>query len=149
MLARYDDKIIFHLCASIRDQANQLIVNLLTEHGVTDVLPAHGAVLNALFEQSPLPMSKLGQIIGRRKNTVTSLIKTLEERGYCARASHSTDGRVQLIELTAKGQALRPVQEEISQKMLGQAWNKIYYSERQTCMRVLATILDNLQTEQS
>ena len=72
---------IIDLLSRIREQANQHICDELARRGITDLLPAHGAVLHALFEESPQPMSTLARRIGRKKNTVTGLVDTLQERG--------------------------------------------------------------------
>lgn len=98
---------VIALAAAVREQANAFLLRALAERGVTDLLPAHGAVLHALFRQGPLSMSALAEAIDRRKNTVTGLIKTLEERGYCRREPDPADARVQRIVLTARGEGLR------------------------------------------
>ena len=46
---------IIDLLSRIREQANQHICDELARRGITDLLPAHGAVLHALFEESPSP----------------------------------------------------------------------------------------------
>ena len=76
---------VIALAAAVREQANAFLLKALAERGVKDLLPAHGAVLHALFRQGPLSMSALAEAIDRRKNTVTGLIKTLEEREACVR----------------------------------------------------------------
>ena len=62
---------IIDLLSRIRERANQHICDELARRGITDLLPAHGAVLHALFEESPQPMSTLARRIGRKKNTAT------------------------------------------------------------------------------
>ncbi|WP_342752455.1 MarR family transcriptional regulator [Desulfobulbus oralis] len=42
-------------------------------------------------------MNRLAERIDRKKNTVTGLISTLEERGYCRRAPDPDDARAQLV----------------------------------------------------
>ena len=66
---------VIALAAAVREQANAFLLRALAERGVTDLLPAHGAVLHTLFRQGPLSMSALAEAIDRRKNTVTGLIK--------------------------------------------------------------------------
>lgn len=44
---------IIDLLSRIRERANQYICDELARRGITDLLPAHGAVLHALFEESP------------------------------------------------------------------------------------------------
>lgn len=58
---------IIDLLSRIRERANQHICDELARRGITDLLPAHGAVLHALFEESPQPMSTLARRIGRKK----------------------------------------------------------------------------------
>ncbi len=142
-----NENLIFHLAASLRAQANALISELLAQQGVHDILPAHGAVLAALFAYGPLPMGKIAEHIDRKKNTVTSLIKTLEERGYCQRQPSPADARVQLVALTAKGMGLRPLQEAISRQLVARAWAGIAVKERQACVRALNRALKNMQDD--
>lgn len=138
---------LFALAASIRERANTRITSALAERGVTDILPAHGSVLHALFQRSPIPMGVLAEVISRKKNTVTSLVNTLEERGYCRREASSRDARVQFVRLTDKGEATRPLQAEISTALLEKAWGSIEEDEKNACIRTLQRILDNLQLD--
>lgn len=139
---------IIALASSIREQANEFIIEALAGRGVTDVLPAHGMVLNALFQRGPLQMSALAKAIGRKKNTVTSLINTLAERGYCRREQDPQDARAQFVALTDKGEALRAVQDEISAELLELVWRNIDESEMEACVTTLKSILHNLKAQE-
>ena len=147
MEKEYSADSIIALAAAIREQANALILNSLAGHGISDILPAHGAVLNTLFKQSPLQMSELAERIGRKKNTVTGLISTLEDRGYCRRESDPADARAQLILLTEKGEAMRRIQDEVSGELLKKAWGDIDEQARMVCVRSLETVLKNLSQD--
>lgn len=136
---------IIALAASIREQAHGVILKALAGHGVTDLLPAHGAVLHTLFQQGPLPMGALARAIGRKKNTVTGLINTLEERGYCRREPDPRDARVQRIALTARGESMRAVQADISESLLRALWQGVSEKEKEICIRNLQHILHNLK----
>ena len=136
---------IIALVAAIREQANTLILSSLSERGITDILPAHGAVLNALFKQSPMQMNELAEHIGRKKNTVTGLITTLEYRGYCRRESDPQDARAQLVFLTEKGEAMRQIQDEVSVELLQKIWTGIDIQKQTECIHCLETILHNLE----
>ena len=135
---------IIAMVAAIREQANTLILSSLSERGITDILPAHGAVLNALFKQSPMQMNELAEHIGRKKNTVTGLITTLEDRGYCRRESDPQDARAHLVFLTEKGEAMRRIQDEISVELLQKIWTGIDIQKQTECIHCLETILHNL-----
>ncbi len=138
---------IISLAATIREEANALILRLLAGRGVTDILPAHGAVLNALFRQGPMQMGALAEAIGRKKNTVTGLINTLEDRGYCRREPDPQDARAQIIALTARGEAMRGIQEEISGELLRITWHGVDKRTQEAVMRGLASILRNLRRD--
>lgn len=140
---------IIALAAAIREQANALLIGALSKRGILDLLPAHGAVLHALFQQCPLPMGTLAEAIGRKKNTVTGLINTLEERGYCRRKSAPQDARMQMIVLTDKGEKLREIQAEISKELLQKTWKGFSEQEKNSCIHSLRKVLDNLKHNES
>ena len=120
------------------------LANELARRGITDLLPAHGAVLHALFKESPQPMSTLARRIGRKKNTVTGLVDTLQERGYCRRRPSDQDARVQLVSLSQRGEALRHVQTDISAALHRRLWQDIPPADQAACMTVLDGVLHNL-----
>ena len=140
---------IIALAASIREQTNTYILNALSRHGVGDILPAHGAVLHALFESGPLKMNELAERIKRKKNTVTGLISTLESRGYCRREADPQDARSQIVLLTEKGEAMRRIQEEISVDLLRVVWGDVGEAEKAACTQTLQKVLRNLQKNES
>ena len=137
---------IIVLAALIRERANARISEALAGFGVTDILPAHGAVLRALFQRGSMPMSALASAIGRKKNTVTSLINTLEALGYCRREAHGQDARVQLVALTDKGEAMRDIQAKVSAELLHRVWAGIPEREGRACIETLRAVLRNLES---
>lgn len=138
---------IFSLAATIREYGNALVLKMLEEQGVRDLLPAHGAVLYALFTYGPLQMNVLAELIGRKKNTITSLVSTLGERGYCVREQSEDDGRVHRIRLTEKGESLRTIHAEISERVVSLAWEGISTKERESCAATLQKVIANLERE--
>lgn len=136
---------IVYLVSSVREYANAYIAAALAERGVTDILPAHGSVLYALFMRSPMQMSELATLIRRKKNTVTGLISTLERNGYCRREADPKDARAQLIYLTEKTEALVPLMEEVSQRMRDTIWRGFSEQEKEVCAESLGRIIANLK----
>lgn len=144
MNENYGTDALVALAASLRELANEFIVKSLVERGVKDILPAHGSVFAALFRKNPMHMSELASDIGRKKNTVTSLINTLEERGYCMRMPDPGDARAQLVHLTRRGKALRGVMEDISADLQDKLWEGVDEEDRQACVRVLRAVIGNM-----
>jgi len=69
-----------------------------------DLTPSSGLVLGILADfGEPLPPNKIAERLIISRASVTSLIDSLERRGYVRRLPHSTDRRMLLIELTDTG----------------------------------------------
>ena len=69
-----------------------------------DLTPSSGLVLGILADfGAPLPPNKIAERLIISRASVTSLIDSLERRGYVRRSPHSTDRRMLLIELTDAG----------------------------------------------
>ena len=69
-----------------------------------DLTPSSGLVLGILADfGEPLPPNKIAERLIISRASVTSLIDSLERRGYVRRLPHSTDRRMLLIELTDAG----------------------------------------------
>ena len=100
---------------------NTLFVDALKDRGVTDVRPSFGAVLVPLFREDGLRLGELAGRGGLSKQTVTSLVKRLENLGYVERRADPDDGRAVRISLTDRGhrmkQAVRECVEEVEAKI--------------------------------
>jgi DNA-binding MarR family transcriptional regulator len=74
--------------------------------------------LLALYENGPLPPSRIAKYIMVNSSTVTGIIDRLEQKGLVARSRISTDRRVITVTLSDKGRELAehappPIQEKI------------------------------------
>jgi DNA-binding MarR family transcriptional regulator len=69
-----------------------------------DLTPSSGLVLSMLVNsEEPLPPSEIASRLITSRATVTSLLDSLERRGYVRRTPHPTDRRMLLIEPTERG----------------------------------------------
>jgi len=69
-----------------------------------DLTPSSGLVLGILADVAePLPPNQIADRLIISRASVTSLVDSLERRGYVRRLPHSTDRRMLLIELTDTG----------------------------------------------
>jgi DNA-binding MarR family transcriptional regulator len=64
-------------------------------------------VLMILWEDAPCPVSHIGARALLNTNTLTPLLKRLEEQGYVRRRRSAVDERVVEVSLSAAGQALK------------------------------------------
>lgn len=102
------------LCFSIYN-ANRLFAKfyqqILSEYQLT--YPQY-LVMLALWEEDPRNLHDLGQALHLASNTLTPLLRRLEDAGWLTRARPTEDKRQLIVSLTDKGQKLKP---EIKQKL--------------------------------
>lgn len=139
--------LVVSLIASIRGAANELITAELKRFGAPGLVPSHGSILDRLYRHGPMPMSRLAEAIGRRKNTVTTLIRKLEQTGFVQRQPDPADCRVCLIALTDRGEAFRENFRAISGILLDKIWGDMPPEEREALIRGLEKLRNNLERE--
>jgi len=72
-----------------------------------DLTPSSGLVLGILADaESRLPPNEIAERLILSRASVTSLLDSLERRGYVRRMAHPTDRRMLLIELTDVGRRI-------------------------------------------
>jgi DNA-binding MarR family transcriptional regulator len=100
---------------------NTMFVAALNDRGVTDIRPSFGAVLVPLFREDGLRLGEMAERGGLSKQTVTSLVRRLEDLGYVERRADPEDGRAMRISLTDHGhrmkQAVRESVDEVEAKI--------------------------------
>lgn len=131
--------------ARIREKANAWIVAELGRRGIGGLVPSHGSILHMLSRYGPMPMGRLAALIGRKKNTVTSLVRKLAAAGYVTCAKDAADSRVVMVALTDKALAIRPELEAISRELQTRVWRDMPEAERQALVAGLARLESNLE----
>lgn len=72
-----------------------------------DLSPSSGLVLSILADsEAPLSPNQIAERLIISRASVTSLLDSLERRGYIQRTPHSSDRRMLLIELTGSGRRI-------------------------------------------
>ena len=140
----YTQKSVIAMVSTIRTQANQILLDQLRVRGIEDVLPAHGAIFVALFNDAEMTMGNLAQAIKRDKSTATVLVNKLERLGYVEKRKDEADNRVTLIRLTPKGLALDSVFKEIGEHLIAKVYNGFTELEKEILFSLLNRIMRNL-----
>lgn len=135
---------ILDLASRVRRRANERITAELERLGHPGLAPTHGAILARLYAEGAQPMSALAQAIGRRKNTVTALVRKLKAAGYVSTRQSAGDSRVTLVALTRKGEAFRADFEAISVALLARTWGDMAQARREAVVAGLEEVLRNL-----
>ncbi len=82
--------------------------------------------------------------IDRDKSTVTSLVNKLLKLGYIEKLKNPHDNRVSIITLTEKGWQLKPIFDDISQKLLERIYRGFDNKQKKEVIDVLEKINSNL-----
>lgn len=131
--------------ARIRELANALIETELRNRSIEGIVPAHGAVLHFLFQQSkPIPIKAVVEEVGRVKSTITVMISNLERHGYVQKLPCETDSRVTLVELTSAGRELRKDFDQISKTLMDKVYGDMKKKDRQALVNWLNVIEVNM-----
>lgn len=136
---------VISLVSKIRKHANKLLGDQLAERGVTGIVSSHGDILFQLYQHGPLKMSQLAALIGRKKNTLTVLVRKLKDHGYIRLNKSPDDSRVTMVELTKKGEEFRKQFLEISQVLLERTWGDMAIKDREALVAGLSKLEENLR----
>lgn len=102
-------KQLCHSFYQVNKLFNQFYMKNLTEF---DLTYTQYLVLLVLWEKAPLTLKELGEKLDLASNTLTPLLKRLEEKGYIQRLVPKQDKRQLIVQLTEKGQGLQAILEE-------------------------------------
>ncbi|MDU1911126.1 MarR family winged helix-turn-helix transcriptional regulator [Fusobacterium sp.] len=137
---------IIGLISNIREKSAQFINNQLREKGIEGLINSHGTILSILYEhEGQITMNEIGKIIGKKKSTLTDLIKKLVELGYITRKKSEKDSRVVEISLTDKGWQFKSLFKEISDNLLEETYKDFTEEEKEMLILLLNKIRKNYQ----
>jgi DNA-binding MarR family transcriptional regulator len=98
---------------------NELLYEQFSARGFGEVRPAYGSVLLPLFEEDGLRMGALAARARLSKQTMTTLIRLMEEAGLVRREPDRHDGRAILVRLTARSREFAPVAGQVVAELEG------------------------------
>lgn len=111
------NKRLIALSSRLAEKANKFIIAELKKNELSDIAPSHGDIFALLFDGKAYEMSEIAKKIHRTKPTVTVLVEKLEKSGYVQRVKSDNDARYTNVSLTPKGFELKPIFEQISEKL--------------------------------
>ena len=127
----------------LRGLSHDYIMQSLTENGADDIIPQHGDIIVALSCNGLMNMGELAVSTKRKKNTLTTLVQSLERNGYVTREANGRDARVQQVKLTEKGWALARLTIKISTDIHELMWQGVTFEEREQMRAVVNKVIDN------
>ncbi|MEA5092923.1 hypothetical protein SDC9_51576 [bioreactor metagenome] len=138
------DKYIVYFMSRIKSKMLHFIEVQLKENRLDDLIPSHGNILTALYEnQSKLTMRQIAQIIGKDKSTVTPLVNKLVTLGYIKKEKKELDKRVTYIILTERGKEIEAKFNAISREVSMTAYKGFSTEEKEIFLNLLKKLNDN------
>ncbi|MGO0986061.1 MarR family winged helix-turn-helix transcriptional regulator [Clostridioides difficile] len=141
-----EDKYIIHFISKTKANMLKFIENKLNKNGLNELLPTHGNILTALYENNGiLTMKEIANKIGKDKSTVTVLVNKLISLGYIERQKSDNDKRITYIKLTEKAMLIEDTFNSISLQVKETAYYNITEKEKQEFLRILKKINNNFK----
>jgi DNA-binding MarR family transcriptional regulator len=101
------------LLAKSSQRWNELLQERFRAAGYGEIRASYGSVLVPLYEEDGLRMVELAERARLSKQTMTTLVRSLERHGLVRRTRDRHDGRAFRISLTDRAEELRPVAEAV------------------------------------
>ncbi len=139
-----NDKYIVYFMSRARKKMISFIEKKLIENNLDGIIPSHGNILTALYENNgKLTMKQIAQITRKDKSTITPLINKLLQLGYITKEKHETDKRSTYILLTSQGYQLKETYEKISSEVSATAYKGFSPEEKAQFLTLLKRLTDN------
>lgn len=109
-----------------------------------DITPEEWAILNRLWEQNGMSQNELAERTIKDKTTITRFLNQMENKGLIVRHSSQTDGRSKNVNLTSKGQLLKPILINIAKSLLSEVGTDFSDNDIQITFSTLRKMENNL-----
>lgn len=138
------DKYIVYFISRTKSKMLHFIQDRLDENRLNDLIPSHGNILTALYENNgKLTMKDIAKIIGKDKSTITPLVNKLLELNYITKEKNASDKRVTYIILTNKGKEIESRFSVISKEVSSTAYSNFSKEEKLVFLRLLKKLNNN------
>jgi DNA-binding MarR family transcriptional regulator len=101
------------LLAKASQQWNESLYRGFCQAGFAHVRPSFGSVLVPLFEEDGLRIGELARRSKLSKQTLTTLVRMVEDAGLVARRPDPKDSRATRVYLSEEARRFRPVAEKV------------------------------------
>ncbi len=135
-----------NLIAKAHVLGRRVFARLLKQHGITELNPAQGSIIYALWKADGLSQAALATRTKLDKSTLTQMLDRLEEQGQIVRARHPTDGRRHVIRLTEQNRAAHASYLAVSQEMLSLFYTGLSVEEIHAFESTLRHVIANLES---
>lgn len=126
-----------HLGYWLRQVSNHVSQAFARKLATMDVTVAEWALLRVLYDDAPMPPSRLAERMGLTRGAVTKLANRLVAKRLLTRAANDDDSRAQTLGLTRRGAALVPRLAALADENDAESFAHLSDRERQVLQRIL------------
>ena len=138
------EKYIVYFISKIKKKMSKFIERQLIEKGIDDLVPSYGNILTVLYDhEGSLTMKEIGELLGKEKSTITTLVNKLEILGYIEKVKSKDDKRSTFVCLTPKGRSIESSFNEISKEVQKAAYENFSPEEKKELLRLLKKLNQN------
>lgn len=119
---------------------------LLSEEKNANYSAEQGKIMSALWETNPLTATDISVKTGLANNTLSNMLKKLEEQGLVYSCAHENDQRKKLFCLTEEGRAQEEIGKKISKELNDLFYKGFSEDEKKKLNDYLERALTNLQS---
>lgn len=130
------------LLAKAAQRWNELLYERFCREHFEEVSPAYGSILIPLFEEDGLQMSELAKRARLTKQTMTTMVKLMEQRALIERRRDPNDARAFRIYLTKRSRQFKSVAEGVLKEMDGLVKSHLSKEDVSSLMRSLQQLIE-------
>ncbi|MDP0505871.1 MAG: MarR family transcriptional regulator [Fusobacterium sp. JB019] len=137
---------IIGLISTINEKSSQYINEELKRNNITDIINSHGTIFSLLYmNEGRLTINKIVSKTGKRKSTITDMVKKLEKLGYISKEKNKQDARITEIVLTENGWKFKESFKEISDNLLAKTYFDFTDEEKELLVSLLRKVKRNFE----
>ncbi len=136
---------LFGIISKINESMSKYIVDELKKEGHKGIVSSHGAILIQFMDNETLNYRELSKKINKSPQTMTTLIRKLQDLKYVTISVSKMDKRSKLVNLTQKGKDFIPVMMEISKRLYEIQYQSLGEVEINQLRLILTTIRSNFE----
>lgn len=125
---------------------NKMLNKSCKVDGYNEISFASYQYLIAIFDAKQITITKLSEVLGLKKATVTQMIHSLMAKGYVKKAKNDLDRRSSIIELTNKGYKLMESEESVYKSYMDQMCKSLNEQELVQLESLLAKLAKGVQS---
>jgi len=139
-----NDKYIVYFVSKTKKSMIQFIEDQLVKKDIEDIVPSYGNILTVLYDHGgKLSMKEIGDLLGKEKSTITTLVNKIEKLGYVEKVKSEDDRRVTYVCVTEKGRSIESEFADISKEVKKTAYYGFTNEEKKELLRLLKKLKSN------